>query len=129
MKLSTLPRLALILSALSLLGFAAGCSKSETPAPAKTTAAPAAGGGQLLAAKTAATPEWLAKEIAAYPLTTCTVSGDKLGGSMGPTLDYVWRVAGQPDRLVRFCCNDCLADFEKNPAKFLAMIDTAKAKK
>mgnify|MGYP000505793313 CR=1 FL=1 len=43
----------------------------------------------------------LAKEIAAYPLLTCTVSGDKLGGSMGPTLDYVWRVAELRDgRLV-----------------------------
>ena len=39
------------------------------------------------------------------------------------------RPAGQPDRLVRFCCNDCLDDFQKTPAKFLAMIDTAKAKK
>ena len=68
-------------------------------------------------------------QIAAYPLTTCTVSGDKLGGSMGPAQGYVWRVAGQPDRLVRFCCNDCLDDFQKTPAKFLAMIDTAKAKK
>ena len=115
--------------AATLLGLATGCGKSETPAPAKTTAAPAAGGGQLLAAKTAAAPDWLAKEIAAYPLQNCTVSGDKLGGSMGPAQDYVWRVAGQPDRLVRFCCNDCLEDFQKTPAKFLAMIDTAKAKK
>jgi hypothetical protein len=48
---------------------------------------------------------------------------------MGPAQDYVWRVADQSDRLVRFCCNDCLADFEKNPAKFLAMIDAAKVKK
>jgi hypothetical protein len=128
MKLPTLPRLALAVSAFALLGLAAGCGKSEPAAPAKTTAAaPAA--GQLLAAKTAAPADWLAKEIAAYPLTTCAVSSDKLGGSMGPAQDYVWRVAGQPDRLVRFCCSDCLPDFEKNPAKFLAMIDAAKAKK
>jgi hypothetical protein len=105
-----------------------GCSKSEV-APAKTTTAVPAAAGELLAAKTAATPEWLAKEIAAYPMQTCAVSTDKLGGSMGPTQDYVWRVAGQPDRLVRFCCNDCLDDFKKTPAKFLAIIDEAKAKK
>jgi hypothetical protein len=123
MNLRSLLSLTVVLSAAVL----AGCAKSEVAAPAKTSAT--AAGGQLLAAKTAAAPDWLAKEVAAYPLTTCTVSGDKLGGSMGPTLDYVWRVAGQPDRLVRFCCSDCPPEFEKNPAKFLAMIDTAKAKK
>jgi hypothetical protein len=123
MKLRSLLPLFLVST---VLGLAAGCAKSEVAAPAKATAA--AGAGQLLAAKTASTPEWLAKELAAYPLTTCTVSGDKLGGSMGPALDYVWRVAGQPDRLVRFCCSDCPPEFEKNPAKFLAMIDAAKKK-
>lgn len=129
MNLRSLLQLTVALSATAVLGLAAGCAKTEVAAPAKTTATTATGGGQLLAAKTAATPEWLAKELAAYPLTTCTVSGDKLGGSMGPALDYVWRVAGQPDRLVRFCCSDCPPDFQKDPAKYLAMIDAAKAKK
>mgnify|MGYP003346787000 CR=1 FL=1 len=41
MKLTTLPRLALVLASFALLGLATGCGKSETPAPAKTTAAPA----------------------------------------------------------------------------------------
>jgi len=128
MKLRPLLSLAVVLSA--VVGLAVGCAKTEVAAPAKSTAlAPAAGGGQLLEAKAAATPEWLAKEVAAYPLTSCAVSGDKLGGGMGPALDYVWRVAGQPDRLVRFCCGDCPPDFRKDPAKYLAMIDAAKAGK
>jgi hypothetical protein len=33
------------------------------------------------------------------------------------------------NRLVRFCCPDCLKDFNKNPAKFLKMIDDAAQKK
>ena len=124
MNIRSLLSLTVVLAA--ILGLAAGCAKTEVAAPAKTITT--AGGGQLLVAKTAATPEWLAKELAAYPLTTCTVSGDKLGGSMGPALDYVWRVAGQPDRLVRFCCSDCPPDFQKDPAKYLAMVDAAKVK-
>ena len=68
---------ALVLAAMALSVI--GCSKSEV-APAKTTATTAA--GELLAAKTAATPDWLAQQIAAYPMQTCAVSNDKLGGSI-----------------------------------------------
>jgi hypothetical protein len=64
---------------------------------------------------------------AAYPLTTCVVSGDKLVGDMGGPIDYVYTVKGQPDRLVRFCCKDCIKDFEKEPAKYLKKIDEAAA--
>jgi hypothetical protein len=124
MNLRSLLPLALAAVVLTVVG----CSKSEV-APAKATATVAAPAGELLVAKTTATPEWLAKEIAAYPMQTCAVSTDKLGGSMGPAQDYVWRATGQPDRLVRFCCNDCLPDFKKDPAKFLAIIDAAKTKK
>jgi hypothetical protein len=74
--------------------------------------------------------EWLAKATAEYPLDTCPVSGDKLeGGDMGPPVDYVYRQDGQPDRLVRLCCNHCVRDFKKDPAKYLHMIDDAAAAK
>ncbi len=72
---------------------------------------------------------WLVKAVADYPLATCVVSGDKFGGSMGPALDYLWQQPGQPDRLVRFCCADCPPQFEKEPAKFLKLIDDAAAAK
>lgn len=62
---------------------------------------------------------------AAYPLTTCVVSGDKLVGDMGGPIDYIYKEAGKPDRLVRFCCKDCIKDFEKEPAKYLKKIDEA----
>lgn len=60
----------------------------------------------------------------AYPLTTCVVSGEKLGG-MGDSFEYVHKEAGKPDRRVLFCCEGCVDDFKKDPAKFLAKLDEA----
>ena len=85
--------------------------------------------GQLVRAAGKADAAWLAKARADYPLTTCTVSGDELGGAMGPPLDFIYRQEGQPDRLVRFCCPHCIKDFNKDPAKYLKMIDEAGAAK
>ena len=74
--------------------------------------------------------EWLAAAKAAYPLDACMVSGDKLeGGEMGAPVDYVYRQEGHPDRLVRLCCNHCVRDFKKDPAKYLKVIDDAVAAK
>lgn len=58
-----------------------------------------------------------------YPLTTCVVSGEKLG-TMGKP--YVHKVDGVE---VQFCCKSCLKDFEKNPKQFLKKLEEAKAKK
>ena len=66
---------------------------------------------------------------AAYPLTTCVVSGDELGGDMGEPVDYIHKEDGKPDRLVRFCCKPCIKDFKKDPAKYLKAIDDAMAAK
>ena len=82
------------------------------------------------AAKSPAAPDaaWLAKAKATYPLKTCVVSDKEIGGSMGEGLDYIHKQDGQPDRLVRFCCKDCVDDFKKEPAKYLKLIDEAAAK-
>ena len=56
-----------------------------------------------------------------YPLTTCPVSKDKLGGDMSEAVDVV--VGG---RLVRVCCNDCVEKVEQEPAIFIAQIDAAR---
>ena len=61
---------------------------------------------------------------AAYPLTTCVVSGEKLGG-MGDSFEYIHKEAGKPDRRVLFCCEGCVDDFKKDPAKYLAKLDEA----
>jgi YHS domain-containing protein len=52
-------------------------------------------------------------------LTTCPVSGDKLGDMGKP---YVFVYQGQE---VKLCCPDCKADFDKNPDKYLKLIRAA----
>ena len=71
-----------------------------------------------------------AKAKAAYPLDTCVVSGEKLETTeMGAPIDYVYKQEGKPDCLVRFCCEKCIKDFNKDPAKYLKKIDAAAAPK
>lgn len=65
----------------------------------------------------------------AYPLEICVVSGDKLGGDMGTPVDFIYQEKGKPDRLVRFCCKDCIADFKKDAIKYLKKLDEAAAAK
>jgi YHS domain-containing protein len=52
-------------------------------------------------------------------LTTCPVSGDKLG-VMGKPLVFVYQ--GQE---VKLCCSGCKKDFDKDPAKYLKKIREA----
>lgn len=52
----------------------------------------------------------------AYALETCIVSDEKLG-SMGKPIVRVHE--GQE---VKFCCDSCVPDFEKEPEKFLAKL-------
>ncbi|MBI5434127.1 MAG: hypothetical protein HZA52_14940 [Planctomycetes bacterium] len=59
-----------------------------------------------------------------YPLETCLVSGEKLGGEMGDPIDYIYG-----NRLVRFCCQGCIGKFGKDPKKFLAQLDAAVVEK
>ena len=68
---------------------------------------------------------WAAKARKEYPLDVCLTSDEKLG-SMGKSPEYIYRVDGQPDRLVVFCCDGCEEDFLKEPAKYLAKIEAAK---
>lgn len=54
-----------------------------------------------------------------YPLTTCPVSGEKLGG-MGEPINYVVGTT-----LIRFCCAECVKSFEKNPQPTLTKVRDA----
>lgn len=54
-----------------------------------------------------------------YPLTTCVVSTDELG-SMGKIL--VFEYEGQE---VKLCCKGCKKQFDKDPEKFMKMIQSA----
>ena len=86
-----------------------------------TTAAPAPGRLDEPTDKDAA---WLAKARKEYPLKTCVISKEDLG-TMGEATDLIYRADGSPDRLVRFCCESCIKDFKKDPAKYLKDIDAA----
>ena len=92
-------------------------------------AEPAADGSVLKVDAAGVSPDWLAQAKAEYPIDTCVVSGDKFdGGDMGKPQDYVYKQAGKPDRLLRFCCKDCVKDFKKDPAEYLKALDDAAAK-
>lgn len=68
---------------------------------------------------------WLAKARESYPLKICLVSDEEFGGSMGETIDRIYREQGKPDRLVRFCCESCLDDFKAEPTEYLPKLDEA----
>lgn len=70
---------------------------------------------------------WLEAARKAYALEACVVSDEKLG-SMGDATEWVYRAKGQPDRLVKFCCDGCMEDFLADPAAGIAKIDAAAAK-
>ena len=52
-----------------------------------------------------------------YLLSTCAVSGEKLGG-MGDPIVKVY-----DGREVRFCCEGCIEDFEADPAAYWEKVD------
>lgn len=55
-----------------------------------------------------------------YPLKTCVVSGEDLGGMGDP-------VAFEYDGTeVQFCCAGCIKEFKKDPAPFLEKVRAAK---
>ena len=55
-----------------------------------------------------------------YPLDVCVVGGEKLG-SMGKPV-----VIKHEGVTVKFCCEGCIEDFEEDPKKFIAKLETAK---
>ena len=61
----------------------------------------------------------IAQQSESYPFEVCMVSGERLGGSHGKTIEKV--VA---NRLVKFCCDSCVTIFNASPAKYLHMLDT-----
>ena len=123
----TLRTVALTASVLLSLSVAPAIFAHDDAAPADDHSM-AALHGQLIPAKDAPA-DWVAKQRADYPLDTCMVSKDKLEGDMGGPVEFVYKQEGQPDRLLRFCCKDCVKDFKKNPNKYLSEIDAEAAKR
>jgi len=61
--------------------------------------------------------------LGSYPLKTCVVSGETLGGMGDP---YVFSNEGTE---VRLCCKHCLEDFNKDPGNYAKMVKDASPKK
>lgn len=61
-------------------------------------------------------------KVKPYPIETCVVSGEKLGG-MGEPFVFV-----HDGREVQLCCKSCKKDFDKGTAQFVAKIDEAAKK-
>ena len=85
-----------------------GCGRSETPAPsASSEQAPA----------TAATPAATAPETTApadHAQTTCPVMGGKINKAI---------FADYQGKRVYFCCAGCPAEFQKDPAKYVKILE------
>jgi hypothetical protein len=97
-----------------------GCSKGDShptgdhSSPASVPASPAPGPDEATVIK---------EQLSTYPLQICVVSGEKLGGEMGEAVNYVYQ-----GRLIRFCCKSCLKDFNKDPQKYIKILDEAAEK-
>ena len=79
-------------------------------------------GAALLALATVSATAEDKKQPIPDKMTTCPVSGDKLGEMGKP---YVFKHEG---REVQLCCKDCLKDFKKDPAKYIKKLEKAEAK-
>ncbi len=63
--------------------------------------------------------EMSTKGLVPYPLAVCVVSGEPLDSMDEPVaIEY-------EGREIRFCCESCVQEFKKTPAKYLAKIDEA----
>jgi len=137
-------RLVILFVAAAVLTGAAAVMAADKPAPKPQTTCPVTGkaidaktsphldwqGQRIYFADKAAAdvfrqdPEKVFAKIAAEGVTleniqtTCPVSGENLeGGDMGPPVAVSYK-----GRTVMFCCNMCPPKFEKEPAKYLAML-------
>jgi hypothetical protein len=77
--------------------------------------------GVLVAPFSARAADKKSEKAKPYPLKTCVVSDEKLGGDMGEP--YVFTHNGQE---IKLCCKSCLKDFKKDPAKYMNKIEAAK---
>ncbi|RJP19425.1 MAG: hypothetical protein C4527_26805 [Candidatus Omnitrophota bacterium] len=59
------------------------------------------------------------QQLPIYPVDTCPVTDNKLG-EMGDPVNLVYK-----NRLVRLCCNGCVQELEKLPARYLEKLDKA----
>ena len=91
-----------------------GCGKEESP---QAHDAHVHTGSD--SATTQPSSESSTKQMDDYPLTTCVVSGEPLDAMNGAI------VIQHEGREVRFCCRECVTQFNEDPAKYLALLNQA----
>jgi hypothetical protein len=121
------PFLALVATLAFTAAVVAASHDHARPAPEPGAPGESSAKAGRLDAPTEKDAAWLAKARAKYPLKTCVVSKEELG-AMGEGSEFTYRLDGQPDRLVRFCCDSCVDDFKKDPPKYLALLDEIEGK-
>jgi hypothetical protein len=106
---------ALVASALGIVALSTKLTAADSAMPGCTMSGCCGGAAQPMAADAAP---------AAKPdlLTTCPVSGEKLG-EMGKPFTFVYK-----DQEVKLCCKSCKKDFDKDPEKYMAKIRAADKK-
>jgi hypothetical protein len=62
-----------------------------------------------------------------YPLQTCIISGDKLGGDMGAPIVFVYSNK-DVNQEIKFCCPMCKPKFLADTDKYMKIIHAAEAK-
>lgn len=99
--------------ALGVLAFSPKLTAADSPMPGCTMPGCCGGLAQPMASSTNAVPDLL---------TTCPVSGDKLG-EMGKPFTFVYK-----DQEVKLCCKSCKKKFDKDPEKYMKLIRAADKK-
>jgi len=114
MKKSTL-YIALLAGAVAVLTLAPKLTAADSPMAGCTMGGCCGGAAEVTTvADTKATPDLL---------TTCPVSGDKLGADGMKPFTFTYK--GQE---VKLCCKSCKKDFDKNPEKYMKLIRAADKK-
>jgi hypothetical protein len=108
-KLNSIPA-ALLIAAVVLISLGARAADPIPTVPASTNSA----------AATKPVP---------YPLDTCVVSGDKLGGDMGPPVVFIYQNKAKGiNQEIKLCCPTCKPKFLADPDKYMKIIQAAEAK-
>lgn len=63
--------------------------------------------------------ETIKDQLPFYPSDTCFVTGQKLT-AMGKPINHIYH-----NRLIRFCCDNCVSQFNINPSQFMQQLDSA----
>ena len=75
----------------------------------------------MTAAPTTSAPDTFLGD--AYPLETCSVSGEKLGADAVTTVLSGMKDKNLDGTQIKFCCTKCEASFKADPAKYIEKMD------